>query len=301
MPKRTNAFQQLIHLIYQQMAPTGAIVTESALVSERNSSTQREIDILIEQTVAGLPMRIAVECRGRTRREDVEWIDSLIGKFRDLPIHMIVAVSKSGFTPAVIEKATANSIETRTLEQALHTNWPDQFLRPELWKIVRYTDILGIDIEAALPLTKHPLRSDTIVDDSREVCGSFRDVMNHCRIQVVEPAIKAFTDQYGLDLFSNPENRNEPLLFGVRAIAHNIYLKQEDVVSRIVSIIFRTTSRFEFVPLELEDYVYQDMQVSTGNATLDDLGLEVEIITMQRQGEDEIRVFTRPTDLKRQN
>jgi Restriction endonuclease len=301
MPRRTNDFQQLIHLIYQQMAPVGATVLESALISERHSSTQREVDILIEHTMVGVPMRIAVECRDRTRKSDVEWIDSLIGKFRDLPIHTVIAVSKSGFTSAAVDKAAANHIETRTLEQALHTNWPGQFLRPELWKIVRYTDILRVYIEAAPPLTKKPHPDDIIVDDSGEVCGSFMEAMKYCHIQTIEPAIKEFTDQYGLELFSNPENRSEPLLFDIRAIAHNIYLKQEDVLYRIVSLIFQTTSRFSFVPVELQDYVYQDIQVSTGRTTLDELGLEVEITAMQRQGEDEIKVFTKSTEFKQQS
>src|SRR5258706_1618779 len=271
VPKRTNRFQKLIHLIYQQMAPVGAIVLESALISERHSSTQREVDILIEHAMVGIPIRIAFECRGRTRKDDIEWIDSLIGKYRDLPIDKVVAVSRSGLTPAAIEKASANKIEARTLEQALRTNWPDQFLRPELWKIVRYTDILRVYIEAVPPLTKKPLPNDTIVDDSGEVRGSFMEVMKDCHVQTVEPAIKEFTDQYGLDLFSNPENRGGPLLFGINVIAHNVYLKQEDVVHHILSLIFQTTSRSSFVPVELEDYVYQDMQVSTGRTTLDEL------------------------------
>lgn len=69
MPERTNEFQQLMHYIYSQMVPEGATVTESALLKERNSNSEREVDILIEHEIAGTKLRMAVECRDRSRRD----------------------------------------------------------------------------------------------------------------------------------------------------------------------------------------------------------------------------------------
>src|SRR5207245_1001712 len=77
----------------------------------------------------GTDLRIAVECRGRKDRDDIRWIDGLIGKYRDLDIHKVVAVSQSGFTLGAKEKAAANRIDTLTLVQALETNWPAEFTR----------------------------------------------------------------------------------------------------------------------------------------------------------------------------
>ncbi len=67
MPQRTNTFQQLMDYIYSQMVPVGATVAQSALVGERTSGTEREVDILIEHEVAGIKLRIAVECRSGSR------------------------------------------------------------------------------------------------------------------------------------------------------------------------------------------------------------------------------------------
>ena len=124
MPKRSNEFQRLIRVIYEQLVPAGATVTESALVKERSSEVQREVDVLIEQPLADVTIRLAVECRDRSRTADVEWIDGLIGKYCDLPIDRVIAVSGTGFSQTAKEKGTANRIETRSLSNALSSDWP---------------------------------------------------------------------------------------------------------------------------------------------------------------------------------
>jgi hypothetical protein len=62
------------------MASLDAKVTESALLKERDSDAKREVDILIEDEVAGVKVRIAVETRDRSRPDTLEWIDGLVGK-----------------------------------------------------------------------------------------------------------------------------------------------------------------------------------------------------------------------------
>ena len=104
-------------------------VEESAMVKERGSDVKREVDLLLERQIFGTNLRIVIECRSRGEKDDIKWIDSLIGKYRDLDIHKVVPVSRSGFSPAVTEKAAVNRINTLTLEQTLETNWPTEFTR----------------------------------------------------------------------------------------------------------------------------------------------------------------------------
>src|SRR5690242_19692477 len=87
MPKRTNEFQNLVAYIYSRITPIGGKVTESAEFVEDGSSTKREIDILIEYEVAGIEIKIAVECRDRSRPESVKWIEDLIA-----PIHVQASI-----------------------------------------------------------------------------------------------------------------------------------------------------------------------------------------------------------------
>lgn len=119
MPKRSNDFQRLVAAIERQLAPLGAVVTESKLIKEKNSDTEREVDIAIESQVGQHRVLIAVECRDRSRPENLEWIDGLIGKYRDLPVEKVVAVSRSGFTRTATKKAKEVNISTVTLEAAI--------------------------------------------------------------------------------------------------------------------------------------------------------------------------------------
>ena len=98
MPKRTNDFQDLIASVYKQIVPDGGKVTESGMVYDKDADTLREVDILVEYRYVHHNFKIAIECRDRSRKDSVEWIDSLIGKSKSLLVNKVVAVSKEGFT-----------------------------------------------------------------------------------------------------------------------------------------------------------------------------------------------------------
>lgn len=129
MAKRTNAFQKAIHYIHDQLKDVNVVVIESAEMIEINSDppTKREIDVLIEKTVHDKVFRIAIECRDRGRIDDIQWIDCLIGKFIHLPIHKIIAVSKSGFSKSAVIKAESFGIELRTLKEVTSIDWKAEY------------------------------------------------------------------------------------------------------------------------------------------------------------------------------
>jgi hypothetical protein len=86
MPKRTNDFQQLITMIYSKIVPKDTLVTESALLHDKDTGALREVDILLEHRVAHLNIKVMMECRDRKRKDTVTWIDELIGKAKSLPV-----------------------------------------------------------------------------------------------------------------------------------------------------------------------------------------------------------------------
>jgi restriction endonuclease len=122
MPRRTNDFQELIALINRQLAPAGAVVTESAIREDALTHHGREVDITIQHELAGYPITVIVECRDHDRPQDVTWIDALIGKYLHQVAH-VVAVSSSGFTNQALDKAKAVGITTMAIEEARDTNW----------------------------------------------------------------------------------------------------------------------------------------------------------------------------------
>ena len=135
MPRRTNEFQEIIADIYRALTPMGATFQESAIVEEPDG-TQREIDVLIRTAVAGSEISLAVECRDYNRKQSIEWVDSLIGKYQALPIDKVVAVSSSGFSETSIMKASRHRIQCLSATEAEGADWAEKFCRP--WKSLHY-------------------------------------------------------------------------------------------------------------------------------------------------------------------
>lgn len=129
MPPRTNLFQQMMTVVYEAISPIGAVITESAMVKERDGVTEREVDILVEHEVAGIPVTLAIECRAHARNQTVEWIDGLIGKYASLPIDVVVAISPHPFTKAAVAKAAANKIQLISAKDAEKVDWPGSLNR----------------------------------------------------------------------------------------------------------------------------------------------------------------------------
>jgi hypothetical protein len=132
VPKRSNEFQTLVYHVYVHLAATSDRVTESAMLQERDDGPKREVDVLIEHRAAGTSLQIAVECRARKDKDDIEWIDGLIGKFKDLKVNKTIAVSQSGFTAAAQQKAKDNGIDALALERATEESWPSELICPAI-------------------------------------------------------------------------------------------------------------------------------------------------------------------------
>jgi len=124
MPRRSNKFQQLVYLIENQLADT-ATVEESVLFTDILTKKDVEVDIVIRQTVNGIPICIGIECTAVSRRATVEWVREMVGKHQTIPVDKTIFVSRSGFTRQAIERAEAENILPLTLEQANNLEWHD--------------------------------------------------------------------------------------------------------------------------------------------------------------------------------
>jgi len=122
MPKRSNKFQKIAHLM-QRILATGAGVTESALLKDSQTGSSVEVDILIKAEVGGTELNVGIECRDRSRPATVEWVRETKGKHEHLPVNKSVLISSSGFTAEAIRKAKALGIDTLTIDEAESTEW----------------------------------------------------------------------------------------------------------------------------------------------------------------------------------
>jgi len=192
MPARTNDFQQLVHRIYAQLNDD-AVVTESALL-QAHDGTRREVDILIEYRVADVPMRIAVECRDHRRSSDIQWIDSLLGKYRDLPVDRIIAVSKNGFSKSARRKASAHRIELRSLRSAMSADWPKELERVTPVSVLTGFEVLSVVFNSTPPLPGgiDPATAAVVDGSPTTVHALVRDLITYVRKALIPQQLHSY-------------------------------------------------------------------------------------------------------------
>ena len=122
MPKRTNAFQELVAVIHSNLG-NGWIVTESMLLQDGITGEMREVDVVAKATVADYDLFISIECRDHRRPADVTWVEGMAKKHESLSTSKLALWSKSGFTKAAIVKAAALKIDTVSQTNAATTDW----------------------------------------------------------------------------------------------------------------------------------------------------------------------------------
>jgi hypothetical protein len=140
MPRRTNEFQQLVYLLQRQLA-SAAKVRESAMLKDKSTGSDVEVDIVIEASVGAIPVRVGIECNSESRKSTVEWVREMFGKHSSLPIDRTVLISKAGFTPEAVAAAQAKEMVALSLDAATDQNWQE------------YVDALGDLMMAAFTLT----------------------------------------------------------------------------------------------------------------------------------------------------
>ncbi len=125
MPKRSNEFQKIILILEKKLAANSQVI-ESALLEDRQTHYDVEVDVLIKGAIAETPISIGVECRDRSRPSTVEWVREMIGKHEHLPLDKTILISKSGYTKQAITKAEENGVEALTFEEAETHDWQSE-------------------------------------------------------------------------------------------------------------------------------------------------------------------------------
>lgn len=123
MPPRTNAFQRLVTLLTATLAGH-ARVTESAMLLDRVTGEQREVDVLVASTTATFNVNLGIEVVAWGRRADTPWVEKMRAKHDNLPTDKLILVSESGFSGPAKVKAQFYGIEALTIEEACEADWP---------------------------------------------------------------------------------------------------------------------------------------------------------------------------------
>ncbi|HZT69397.1 MAG TPA: restriction endonuclease [Terriglobia bacterium] len=121
--KPSDKFEQQISRIHALLEQPGSEVTwNDQLPDPDNPSQPRQIDVAIRRD----DKLTLVECRIHAQRQDVQWIEGLIGRRVSLHADAVIAVSASGFTKGAVLKAKAFGVILRdfaTLTQEEIAAW----------------------------------------------------------------------------------------------------------------------------------------------------------------------------------
>jgi hypothetical protein len=112
--KPSKSFEQQIHRVYEFLEGSGVQVTwDDHVPDPDNLSQPRQIDITIKRD----GKLTLVECRHHRSRQNVKWIEEMMGRRVSLKADSAIAVSSSGFTPGALSKAKKHGIVTRDLRE----------------------------------------------------------------------------------------------------------------------------------------------------------------------------------------
>lgn len=112
--KPSTLFEQQIHRVYEFLEGSGVEVTwDDHIPDPDNPDQPRQIDITIKRD----GKLTLVECRDHRARQNVKWIEEMMGRRVSLKADAVIAVSSSGFTSGALSKAKNHGVITRDLRE----------------------------------------------------------------------------------------------------------------------------------------------------------------------------------------
>lgn len=99
-----------IHDYFKEMFPK-ADISHNVTVAGRYSKVDRQIDILIEDYVAGSRMRIVVDGKFFSEKIDVKDVEMFIGMLNDCEANKGLLITQEGFSKAAINRAYYDPID----------------------------------------------------------------------------------------------------------------------------------------------------------------------------------------------
>lgn len=175
-----------------------ADLQESAMLRNRLTGKEQEVDVVIRSQPAGHEVIVSIEATDRGRKADVQWVQQMVGKHADLPTSKLVLVSSAGFTSDARTAAVENGAAALAVEdldaddpdqavlQALHSLWPRHITvtAQQVQLLVRTPAGETCGIEVPLTSSVH-LRDGTAVGTMHDVIaacaegGDFAPLMEH--------------------------------------------------------------------------------------------------------------------------
>lgn len=108
-------FERLVARIEADAGPRGIVVTSPDRIKCKITGRLREVDASIRSRIGTAEMLVTIECRRRTKIQDITWIEQLATKKKAIGADRMIAVSAAGFTESTKTLADQNGISLRKL------------------------------------------------------------------------------------------------------------------------------------------------------------------------------------------
>ncbi len=123
-----NAITKDVALIEEQAGPRGAVVRSPDRLPDLTTGRLREVAASIRFRAGTVDLLLTIECRKRSRKGDVTWIEQLATKRQRLGVARTIAVSEVGFSAEATTIATQHGIDVRQLSTISPDDIADWFL-----------------------------------------------------------------------------------------------------------------------------------------------------------------------------
>lgn len=114
---KSREFEELVARIEGHLAPLGAMVKSPDRLKAKAGKRKREVDASIRHRVGSGEVLITIECRERSRLQDVTWIEQIAGKRDLVGASLTIAVSSKGFSKDAIEAARFHDVQLRIIQE----------------------------------------------------------------------------------------------------------------------------------------------------------------------------------------
>jgi hypothetical protein len=261
MAKQTNKFQKTVLKIESLLKDEGFEIIESDYLAEKGLNSRREVDVHVIGKISNgrFPVHVAIEARKSTRVQNITWIDSLIGKYKDFQPIIVVAVSDKGFSKDAKGKANLNGIHCYTLKEISEVEWRTLVEKVYL-KFIK-TDIqlngASIETDGQLAARNEQLLSAKLKEGIDGRVSTFSEKIlqlfkEHSKYKAFE-----YVDNNASEVFKSPIDYEFPLYASY--LCNNTFLTDIDhQEKRVVKITCEMKVRISFLNPDESEFLKYD-------------------------------------------
>lgn len=144
--------QRLVRIIEMAISSNpGMSIQSPARLRDKDTGFLREHDVVITIREKHHEVRLALECRDRSRKVGVPEVEAFSSKCDRTGIDQGIIVSTKGFTSTAKIKAQASNIRCLTLEQAARFQWIAMDSLSQLQRTIVGTNLIVILADGATP------------------------------------------------------------------------------------------------------------------------------------------------------